>query len=116
MKKHAKLWVSFWENIEKLLGGKLSIEKMNVQVRNQFGQRRYKIFDDFVVFKNVICLAESWVSFHHRNCKFSSFCGIIGHPCKKMREIMGPIFEPKWHVPVQKSALATQPFPPWWEY
>ena len=30
--KHAELWVPFWENTAKLLGGKFSINKMNVRL------------------------------------------------------------------------------------
>ena len=32
LKKHTDLWVPFWETIAKLLGGRLSIKKMSVQL------------------------------------------------------------------------------------
>ena len=68
LKKSAKLWVTFWQNIAKLFGWRdLALKKMSIQLEMKVRKTcniallRIDIENlcaDFVVFKNVISFAE----------------------------------------------------------
>ena len=103
-KKHAELWAWFRENIAKLLGRTFNISKVNFQLEMKvlnmcyieiLGQRTYKFCWMILLFlKMIFALRNYGYSCHH-------VCGIMVHIFSDICRIMGPNFEPKWHVPVQ---------------